>query len=381
MKKIIILITCIVPIMAFTAPAAVLSGDVTFTKEENTLHIHQGSDKAILNWQDFSINAEKTVNFIQPSETSAILNRVLGEKPSEIYGTLSSNGIVYLVNQNGIIVGPDANINTGSFVASTLKLSDADFLHSSQINFKGHSNKSIINMGTIKALNGNVFFVAHTIENKGAIQAPKGHIDLAGGNTEVLLIEEGPVRISVQGTYGMINNQGSLEAIEIELAAVGNNIYSLAINQSGVVKATGIEERNGKVTLSGSATVSGTLHAVNANNSGGSIAISGEEIILENRGTVDASGKNGGDISLKGDTVMIASDTAIKALGLEGSEGGNIQIYANDVYIKGIVDVTSEEFIEKGWFTSSIKVGSAGDVKIIAQNDLSITNEIDGFDR
>src|SRR5438105_4102061 len=70
------------------------------------LTINQLSDRVIINWRDFSIGAGEITRFIQPSSSAAALNRVFSANPSQIYGSLQGNGHIYLINPNGILVGP-----------------------------------------------------------------------------------------------------------------------------------------------------------------------------------------------------------------------------------------------------------------------------------
>ena len=88
--------------------------------------IRQATDQAILNWQTFNIGASASVNFIQPSASSIALNRVLGSDPSAIYGQLTANGQVFLVNPSGVLFGPGARVDVAGLVASTLAIRDAD---------------------------------------------------------------------------------------------------------------------------------------------------------------------------------------------------------------------------------------------------------------
>src|SRR5688572_15619108 len=67
------------------------------------LTINQTTCRLIINWSDFSIGRGETTSFLQPSATSIAVNRVLASKPSKIYGNLEANGIVYLINPNGIL--------------------------------------------------------------------------------------------------------------------------------------------------------------------------------------------------------------------------------------------------------------------------------------
>ena len=52
----------------------------------NRLDIIQGSQRAAINWQSFSVGSAGHVNFQQPSVTSATLNRVVGPIPRRSSG-------------------------------------------------------------------------------------------------------------------------------------------------------------------------------------------------------------------------------------------------------------------------------------------------------
>src|SRR5687768_12591590 len=108
------------------APTAV-NGKATFTTQGNTLTV-KNTPNAIINWKSFSIGANEVTRFIQESAQSRVLNRVTGVDPSVILGALQSNGRVFLINPNGIAFGAGAQVNVAGLIASTLKLSDENFL-------------------------------------------------------------------------------------------------------------------------------------------------------------------------------------------------------------------------------------------------------------
>ena len=172
-------------------------GDIRLSGDGALLNIHQLTPQAIANWQSFSIDANSVVNIQQLDENSVLLNRVMGADPSSLMGQLSANGRVYLINPNGIVVGPDASINTADFIASALDLSDSDFLNGGDLSFVGESAASVVNLGQITAANGDVILIAHQVSNAGELHAPKGMVGLAAGQ-EVLLMAEGDPRIMVK---------------------------------------------------------------------------------------------------------------------------------------------------------------------------------------
>src|SRR6185436_5233170 len=94
----------------------------------NSTVINQATDKAIINWQDFSIATGSSVTFNQPGTSSIALNRVLGSTPSTINGDLFANGHVWLINGNGVLFGKGAQVNVGSLIATSADMSDQDFM-------------------------------------------------------------------------------------------------------------------------------------------------------------------------------------------------------------------------------------------------------------
>src|SRR3954470_22086285 len=125
--------------------------------------ITQGSDKAVINWQNFSIGAPNSVVFVQPSSSSIVLNRVVGGNPSSILGSLSANGQVFLVNPNGVYFGPNAVVDVSGIVATTLNIRDSDFMAGRYIFSRDPSSPSgtaIINDGVIRATPGGYVVLA-----------------------------------------------------------------------------------------------------------------------------------------------------------------------------------------------------------------------------
>ena len=101
------------PALGNPAGEVVRAGNVTFNRPSaGVLNVIQTSDRAIIHWDRFSIGSGELTRFNVPSSTSATLNRVLSGSPSEIYGTLQSNGRIFLINPSGILVGPGGQVNT-----------------------------------------------------------------------------------------------------------------------------------------------------------------------------------------------------------------------------------------------------------------------------
>jgi len=84
------------PVLSNPVNPTVVNGAATFNQSGNVLTV-TNSNGAIINWDKFSIKAGETTHFAQTAASSSVLNRVLND-PTAIYGTLSSNGRVWLVN-------------------------------------------------------------------------------------------------------------------------------------------------------------------------------------------------------------------------------------------------------------------------------------------
>src|SRR5574344_48853 len=140
--------------------------------------INQTSQKASINWQNFSIDKNETVNFNQPNQNSITLNRVTGNEKSIIDGVLNANGQVWLINANGTIFNKNSKVNTAGLLVTTKNLSDEDF-QNSNYNFKGDSTATIINEGEITSLEKtHATFIANSITNSGTIEVHKGVMNL-----------------------------------------------------------------------------------------------------------------------------------------------------------------------------------------------------------
>src|SRR5690606_20111318 len=76
-----------------TGGQVVVPGSATInTGNPSHYLVTQHGDKAIINWDSFSIGSGNAVQFVQPGARSVVLNRVVGNDPSSIFGRLSSNG-------------------------------------------------------------------------------------------------------------------------------------------------------------------------------------------------------------------------------------------------------------------------------------------------
>lgn len=146
-KRIIALLvstTIAAPTLGAALPrgATVVAGNVSIGGNGNAMTVTQQSNTAIVNWNSFSVGQGQSVNFIQPSSSSSILNRVTGSTRSSIAGAVTGNRQVYLINPNGITITCFGSVKVGGrFVASTLDIKDEDFLKGKP-QFTGNGNSA-----------------------------------------------------------------------------------------------------------------------------------------------------------------------------------------------------------------------------------------------
>src|SRR4051812_47103013 len=156
-------------VLANPTGASVAGGSASFSTSGGALTI-TNSANTIINWQSFSIGVNEITKFVQPSALSAVLNRVVGSggaiPQSVIDGILSSNGHVFLLNPAGVVFGAGARIDVAGLVASSLDLSNQDFLNG-RLRFADVPGAgAVINNGAIEtATGGRVFLVGPDVQN------------------------------------------------------------------------------------------------------------------------------------------------------------------------------------------------------------------------
>ncbi|MDA8338747.1 MAG: filamentous hemagglutinin N-terminal domain-containing protein [Nitrospiraceae bacterium] len=364
---VIAIITAFAPAISHALPdgGQVVGGSAAIsTPNAATMLINQATDKAIINWNGFSINVNELVKFMQPSSSAIALNRVIGADPSVILGQLTANGRIFLINPNGILFGSTAKIDTAGLLATTLNIKDDDFMAGRYL-FTQDASKLpsyVVNKGEIKiADNGFVLLVAPAVSNEGLIIANLGKVVMGAGNKLTLdffgdgLITyavEGKVLDSITGPDGQpltsaVSNTGTIKADGghvLLTADASNQLLSSVINQTGIIEAKSLINKSGKIILSG-----------------------GGEGVVANYGTLDVSAKEagakGGNVTITGEYIGHAG--TILADGSDNASAGNI--YLNS---------TKYTLLTSGSFISASGKGmnsNGGDIRILSDMNSGIT--------
>jgi len=262
----------------------------------HTMTIDQSDRSVIINWDSFDVGQGYTVLFNQPTQGSA-LNNIWSANPSVILGHIKANGEVILQNQNGVIFGPTARVDTGRFVATALSLTNDTFkkglraVQNGTAVFGSDSDTptgfiTIERGAEIKTLaGGDVIMVAPKVFNEGRIETPSGQTILAAGQKVYLYantadtIQRGlivavdafatnastpagvnTVEQAAAGSYATRNGEtvtSPTDTTDVEtkinqiIAEKGTiNLVGMTVRQNGVLSATtAVKGQNGAIFL------------------------------------------------------------------------------------------------------------------------------------
>jgi len=356
----------------------VINGQVTFNSSGSQLTI-TNTPGSIINWQGFSVGVGELTRFVQQSASSAVLNRVIGVDPSQILGTLQSNGRVFLINPNGILFGAGAQINVAGLVASTLNLSDQDFL-AGKLNFTATpSAGSVVNQGAITtSTGGQVYLIAPDVENSGVITSPQGEVVLAAGHS-VELVDAGTpsLRVEVAASDEQALNLGQIIA---DSGRIG--IYAGLIHNSGTIQANGVVADGGRILLKAvnSTTLDSGSQISATGTHGGTVEVLGNSVDVKSGATVDASGTNGGGTILVGGDARGANPDVQNAQFTTVDAGATLTADATINGDGGKVVVWSDDTTKFGGFISARggpDGGNGGYAEVSGEQNLAITGFAD----
>ncbi|GAB5403930.1 MAG: hypothetical protein Aurels2KO_21610 [Aureliella sp.] len=301
-----------------------MAGTATINSVGSTLNVNASSDRAVVNWNSFSVGQGNTANFNLPSASSAILNRVTTPGvPSVIAGQLNSNGNVFLVNPSGVVVGNTGVINTNGFTASTFDTTNRQFMDSGPMSFRGSSTAGIVNNGTINTGAGGAHFIGNQFNNNGNITSAGGTITVGSG--QAVTYANGVTHVeadmaTLQNGYsetaGLINNSGTLRATGAVMT--GGDVYLTSpggrVINSGLIGGRNVAVNSGQFNTVGTIDASGNV--------GGNVVVQSNDALIQ--GTIDASG------TVAGGRVQIDSGTADQFATIDASAtsgtGGNVTI-------------------------------------------------------
>ncbi|HNG60708.1 MAG TPA: filamentous hemagglutinin N-terminal domain-containing protein [Cellvibrionaceae bacterium] len=321
---------------ALPSGAEVVAGEASISQQGPVLQVEQSSQRAIINYQDFTIAAQETVNFNQPNAQAVVLNRVVGGNLAEIYGHMNANGQVYLINPNGVLVGQGAQLNVGGLLLTTLDIAQEDFLAGRDA-LAGASSGRVENQGAIDA-SGQVILVAPEVINGGSIRAPHGEVALQAANRALLQTPGSgiPILVDEAQVSGQVINTGRIEAVAVRLGSAGDYgpEANPAISNTGVVRAVRASGAGGVIELlapGGEIANSGSLDASASHGAGGAVTAQAEYIANSGHVSASAAGGagDGGAINLQAsDSLALFGASQLSADGAGSGKGGEVLVVA-----------------------------------------------------
>jgi filamentous hemagglutinin family protein len=342
----------ITPAVSFSVPmgGSISDGVASINTHATGVVVNQSTDKAVIDWQGFDVGSGESAQFNVPNGNSFTLNRINSQTPSHIYGKVTSNGQLMLINRNGVVFGKGSQVDVNGLVATTSDISNQDFM-AGKNNFRsgGNPNASVENHGTITIRNGgSAALVAPNVKNSGTINANFGKVSLAAGDTFTIdPYGDGLVQLAVPEhmARGMVENSGTINANggKVQLAASLDEVTDSLINLNGAINADngkvdikgGVIDQTGKISAKhGAVKITGNKISeqgqVIADN--GSIDINFKKAYIDSaQAKVSVSGNKAGNISVKGEkgSTLFASGTydASSSTG----KGGTIKATASDI--------------------------------------------------
>lgn len=406
----------------------VAAGSATITAPNaSTVQINQSTSKAVINWQSYNVAGHETVNYQQPNASSIALNRINpASGPSSIYGKITANGQVWLMNPAGIYFGPGAYVNVAGMLATTATISDANFMAGIYKFYQQAGwNGSIINEGMIYvAQAGLLALIGNGVVNAGYIEANLGTVVLGTGSEYTVnfsgndmisfaldneQIMSAPVDQHNKPLKAMIENSGEIMANGGKVlitSQAASDVLDNAINMSGVVQANTVDTNSGEIVLNGgegTVEITGTMLAKGekAGGKGGTVTVEGKQVALKNNAHIDVSGdQGGGDVYIGGgyqgnDTAIqnaahtyVGTDAAIYADALTAGNGGQIIIWSDgntQFYGKlfarggelsgngGLVETSGKQYLDARGFVSTAAANGVAGIWLLDPADITIS--------
>jgi filamentous hemagglutinin family protein len=302
--------------LALPSGGQLVAGQGSVASSGGTMTVTQQSQSMSLNWQGFSIGSGETVRFNQPSSASIALNRVIGNDPSAIYGNLSANGQVFLVNPNGILFAPGSQVNVGGLLASTLDVASGSDAANGKFKLVSPSNRpgTVVNQGTISASPGGyVALLGGQVSNQGTISAQLGKVALAAGQAMTLdfggnkllnlKIDQGALGALAENRQLIQADGGSV----LMTAYARDALLDTVVNNSGIIEARTLDGQSGTIRLLGDF-------------SGGTVQAGGR-LDASSPASLNPNGGDGGFIDTSGAHVKVNDSLSISTRAANGATG------------------------------------------------------------
>jgi len=300
------------PTVALALPRGghVTKGTATLSYATNKLLINQSTSTASFSWTGFNVGSAQSVTYKTPGASSVSMNFIGGTTPAVISGKVTSNGVLYFMDANGLVFGSGSTVSASGVRAygSTTP--------------GGNLTGSVSNAGTIEVTpGGTVALVGSSVANSGTITAPSGSVILASGST-VTLSDTGSSSLSVATTGGgSVTDSGILSAENVD-GTPGTIVMKAGMTSGTVTLAS-------SAVLDASAPYSGN---------GGNITIDASGVALDNVTPLNVSSASGIKGTVTIDPNYILSGTTLdiyNATGLEYLDTNQPSYLSDTINLEG----------------------------------------------
>lgn len=244
----------------------------SFSSAGSVLNVNQSATRVVIDWQSFNIAPGETVNFNQAAPNWIAFNIVnvnprTGVSPlSTLAGSLNARGGVWLFSTGGVIFGPTARIDVGSFAAITAPLGNGGNINQLLTTDPkglttvaegapigvGVEQITVQNGAQVNASSGYVVLQAETITQDGAITAADGvgYAVAETGQTQFLTsptgqqLQSAGITLLVGQDRPSFTHLGSTHALWVGIDTPGGTMqagYHTLINLGGTIDATGVK--------------------------------------------------------------------------------------------------------------------------------------------
>ncbi|MEM9118973.1 MAG: CHAT domain-containing protein [Cyanobacteria bacterium P01_F01_bin.56] len=391
-----------------------ITGGVTSADQQNLFH----------QFTEFHLLTGESATFVTDPAVLNVLSGVTSANPSVIDGLLQvsgSNANLFLINPNGILLGPNAALNLqGSFTAVTsdqvnFATGSFDLVGASDyVNLVGNPQSfsfslehpaSVVNMGDLAVSPGaSVVLLGGQVLNTGTIAAPGGEIVISAveGSNLVRIAQAGSLLNLELATLAAASDRAEIFS-PLSLPALLTGHESLLADTVAVMPDGTVQLVTGTMVddATGSAIVAGTVDV--EHNQGGQILVLGQDITLTgtllNASGADAGGlvRVGGDYQGQGvlpraQTTELDADSQIRADALNTGNGGEVIVWADGTTLfqglitarggpnggdGGLVETSGRQAIDidGGRATASATQGTAG-LWFVDPDDINIDGDL-----